>query len=260
MIKNEKLQAGNECLLERDFNKARSLFEEVLEDDQDNVCAVRGKMFCDLKISEIKEIKTKSIVEGKRVPYSRYAKSVPESYSGYFTKVKEYFELAEANKLIAELIVDNERKNNNDATMIAESSAKEAKRNLFAIHYVESHKRRITRPKIICLPDIVGLIAFVIFVPLTLIGCIIEPDMSLISRTCFFLFVLAALCLFAAPGFMDINMLVKSKSALKNADMHNDVEGETDKLRKQFEKNSDTLDASYFKIRDMDQKIMNRMT
>ena len=165
MIKNEKLQAGNECLLERDFNKARSLFEEVLKDDQDNVCAVRGKMFCDLKISEIKEIKTKSIVEGKRVPYSRYAKSVPESYSGYFTKVKEYFELAEANKHIAELIVDNERKNNNDATMIAESSAKEAKRNLFAIHYVESHKRRITRPKIICLPDIVGLIAFVIFVP-----------------------------------------------------------------------------------------------
>jgi hypothetical protein len=59
---------------------------------------------------------------------------------------------------------------------------------------------------------------------------------------------------------MDINMLVKSKSALKNADMHNDVEGETDKLRKQFEKNSDTLDASYFKIRDMDQKIMSRMT
>ena len=32
MIKNEKLQAGNESLLARDFKKARSLFDEVLKE------------------------------------------------------------------------------------------------------------------------------------------------------------------------------------------------------------------------------------
>ena len=44
---NEKLTAGNKCLMARDFDMARSLFNEVLKEDPQNVCAVRGKMFCD---------------------------------------------------------------------------------------------------------------------------------------------------------------------------------------------------------------------
>ena len=255
MIKNEKLQEGNECLLARDFDKARALFNEVLNDDPENVCAVRGKMFCDLKISEIKEIKTKSIVEGNRVPYSRYAKSVPESYSGYFIKVKEYFELAEFNKHLGELIVENERSTKSDTIMIAEAAVKEAKKNLFTIHYIESQKRRVTRRKILCLPDLTGLIVSAIFAPLALIGCIVEVSMSLPEKTGFILFILAALFMFATPGIIDIIRLSKAKSSLKNPDMQREIEAETDRLRKQLEKSSDNLDSSYFTIRDMDQKI-----
>lgn len=256
MIKNEKLQAGNECLQARDFDKARSLFEEVLKDDPENVCAVRGKMFCDLKISEIKELKDKSITEGKRVPYSRYAKSVPGNYSGYFIRIKEYFDLAELNKHLAELIVENERKTDNEAGMIAESSVNEGLRGLFGGHYYKRRNGKYVKS----LPDIIGLIVFSIAVPLTLICCIVETGMTWPAKILILFLIIFLFGLFALPGLQDLVMIRKGKYALKNTVSQKDIEAETDKLRKQLEKNADTLDSSYFKIRDMDRKIMSRMS
>ena len=250
MSENDKLKTGNECLLSRDFDKARILFNEVLNDDPSSICALRGKMFCDLGISEIKELKTKSIVEGQRFPYSKYAKSAPEKYSSYFENINKYFELGYMNSLLAEEIAANEKITGNNSRMIAESSVKEGMRGLFGGHY---YKRR-SGAYVKSLPDIIGLIIFSIVIPLTLTVCILETGITWPEKIFVLFFILFIFGLFALPGFQDLAMIRKGKSELKVSYM--DIKSETASLRKQIEKNSEIIDSTYFKIRDTDNKIM----
>lgn len=246
---NEKLTAGNKCLMARDFDMARSLFNEVLKEDPQNVCAIRGKMFCDLKISEIKELKAISADKGKRVPYTRYAKSVPENFSWYFTSIKDYFALASENKLLFQKIVPYEMKITDTETN--EYKYNGAKERLFTGHYYRNRHREELKS----LPDILGVIVFSIVVPAALIFCLTCFDESLLMRICFFIFIASVCFLFAAPGFKDISDLIRYRSEISYSS--EDVEREIDRLHKQLEMNQETLDSSYYKIRDMDQKIMS---
>ncbi|MBR3142161.1 MAG: hypothetical protein IKF09_03310 [Clostridiales bacterium] len=250
MNENETLKAGNEFLLSRNFDKARELFNKVLDEDPDNIRALRGKMFCDLKITEITEIKTKTVNEGKRVPYDRYAKFAPEKYSGYFTDIKEYFKLYAENIELGCQIAENEKRSDSFSTMIAESSVKEGMRGLFGGHMFKMRNgRQVKSP-----PDIIGLIVFAIVNPLTVVCSVLEKGVPWPGKICICFFILFITGLFAYDGFKDIKMIINGKSVLNTP--HEDVEAETAGLCEQLEKNTDAKDSLYFKIRDMDLKIM----
>ena len=250
MNENELLKEGNECLSTRNFDRAREFFNKILDEDPDNIRALRGKMFCDLKITEITEIRSKTVKEGKRVPYDRYARSAPEKYSWYFTAIKEFFRLFEENTELSQQIADNEKKSNNFGQMVAESSVKEGMRGLFGGHMFKMRNGRQAKSP----PDIIGLIIFAIAVPLTIAGTILEKGVPWPGKICISICILFITGLFAYDGFKDIKMIINGKSVLNTP--HEDFEAETAGLREQLEKNTDAMDSSYFKIRDTDLKIM----
>ena len=249
MFENELLVKAYECLSSRSFDDARKYLYEVLSVEPDNIKALRAMMFCDLGISELKEIKTRNIVQAREVRYEGYENTASFQYRDYFSLIKKYFDLEAEELLLRNKVPDIQFRLDIKTEEFKKVSGVEAKNRLLSEGVIGFGNGKH-------IPDVVGIVIFGLCLIISA-GGIAVSDMEWYAKLAVFLAFNFIPLIFAAPGLSDLETMANSKKKVAEVEQkHGDIEGEMAEVQKRIEWCYDEKTNIYSRLREMDEKIM----
>lgn len=238
MTEEERITRAYKLLNDRDFENARKLFAEILREEPHYIPALRGALFCDLKINRFSQIKGLSSLDIRKRDLQAFETAATSDYSGYFSGLDLLNNIEAQRKILILNQIELRELDQRRQEELDSVSAVKARERLFTTNHTK-------------VPLIIGPIIYFIFL-FIIIGNVMPWDNPLYER----LLMIAAMS--ALPFFFSVPAMVEMEKMISAPKKRAKIEESYDGLDERIKDNKiklDMLDEDYTKLyRDLFEK------